>query len=131
MQQWKVVLIYKFLPWFLGEIKQLVLDLRSKFQLILVDVLKHILSSDDLCNFDKLIIIISSFEERFSLEHHTGQDAASTPNIKLIIVVGHSNQQLRPFEVSASHSAVELLLGSVKIGQAPISDSHLFLSVID
>ena len=77
-----------------------------------------------------MIIVISSFEEWLSLENHSCEHASCTPYIQLVIIMSHTNKQLRPFEVPRCNPAIELFAREVKVCQTPISNPHLLLLVI-
>ena len=53
----------------------------------LVHILFYVFSPDDPCDFEKLIVVVLSFEERLFSKHHPCEHAACRPNVKLIVVV--------------------------------------------
>ena len=117
--------VYKFLPGFLLEILQLFVDLWCQFKVELVNILQNVMGTNHFGNFDELVIIVCTLEEWFPLENHPSQHASRTPDVELIVVMGHADEKFWALEESASYPAVETLLGCVKVGKAPVSDSNL------
>lgn len=64
------------------------------------------------------------------MEDHAGQHAACAPDVKLVVVMGHSHEQLGPLEVPRGHPAVELFARRVEVCEPPIGDSDLSAFVI-
>ena len=52
-----------------------------------VHVGPDVLRADHLCYPYQLVVVVCALEERFLGEHHTGEHAASGPDIELVVVV--------------------------------------------
>ena len=122
LEQMRVQIVHEFLPGFLLEIYEVFFYFWVEFEIKPVYVFLDISSSQHFCDFNQLVEIIISFEKWFSLEDHTSKHASCAPNIKLIIIMSHSNQEFRAFEESRSHPTIELFTWCVIIGKAPISN---------
>ena len=95
-----------------------------------LDIFKYIRCSQHLGNFDELVVIVDSFEERFALKHHACQHAACTPEVQLVVVVSHAHEKLWPFVEPRGDSAVQLLAWGVEISETPVCNSYLPSRVI-
>ena len=73
-----VLRIDEFGPWLAldGVVRQQVLVVRVQTQAVLVQVGVQLLRSQHFCDFDKLVVVVASLEEWFSLEDHASKHAA-------------------------------------------------------
>lgn len=92
LHQLDVLLRDELLPWLLLEVDQLIVDLRRQLELELVYVLEHILGANNARYLYQLVVVVGALEERLTLKHHTSKHAARAPHVKLVIVVGHSDE---------------------------------------
>jgi hypothetical protein len=95
-----ILSVYKLFPMLFLKILKFVIYLWSKFEVEFVTVIEHIRGSQNFGDFDQLVIVIYPFEKRLSLENHASKHASCTPNIKLIIIMSHADEELGPFEIS-------------------------------
>ena len=123
--------VYELFPRLLFEVLEFLVNLWRQFKIKLVDILQNIMSSNHFGNFDQLIIVVCPLEKRFSLENHSSEHAARAPDIKLIVVMGHSHKQLWSFEKPTRHSTVETLLRRIEVRKTPICDPHLPSFMVD
>ena len=108
-----------------------ILVVRVEDQAVLVEVGVELLGSEHLRDLDELVIVVTSLEERLTLEDHTGKHAAKRPNVQRVIVGLKINKQFGSLEVSRSDANIILLPGMVKFGQTPINQSELAVRVVD
>lgn len=109
---------------------EFVVKVGVKLDLILVTVSYNVFGSNKLCYSHELILIISPFKERFSVEHHSSQHATHTPNVKLIIVISVSNQKFRSLKVTRCHSAIVVLVRYVEVSKAPVRNFYSLSLVV-
>jgi hypothetical protein len=68
-------------PLLLGEVAEDVIKVAVKLDLVLLDVLEQLLGTEDLSNFNKLVVVVFTLEEGFLLEDHSSEHAAQRPDI--------------------------------------------------
>ena len=105
--------------------------MRVEDQAVLVKVGVELLSSEHLRDLDELVIVVTSLEERLTLEDHTGKHAAQRPNVQRVVISLQINEQFGSLEVPRSDANIILLPGVVKLGQTPIDQSEFAVRVVD
>lgn len=95
-----VLAVDKFVPGFLGVLTQDVIVVRVKSNVIFLNVGVKLISSENLSNFDKLIVVVFSLEEWFLLENHAREHATKRPDIKRIVISLQVNKKLWALEIS-------------------------------
>ena len=58
-----------------------------EFDVVFLNILKQLVCSKDLGDFDELIIIIVTMEERFLAEDHRSKHGSKGPHIKGVVYV--------------------------------------------
>ena len=86
-----ILSIYIFIPLLSFEIFHFAFNFWSKLQSIFLYIFIYFLTPNYFCNLYELVKVISSLKKRFILKNHPGKHAPCAPNIKLIIIIGHSN----------------------------------------
>jgi hypothetical protein len=115
----------KAVPRLLLEATQDIVILSVKLDLVLVEVVKQVVSSEDLGNLDKLIRVAVAVEERFLPEDHRGKHGAQAPHVEAVVVLLEINQQLRTLEVTRRDTDVVLGSGVVELSQTPVDETQL------
>ena len=91
----------------------------------------QVVGTHDLRDPDQLIVVIMAMKKRLFLEHHTRQRAPQTPQIQTVVIILVVDQKLGSLEVPGSNSHIVLLVRVVKLGEAPIDEPQLSVSVVD
>ena len=112
-----VLRIDEFGPWLSWNrvLRKQVFIVGVKRETILVQVGVELLSAEHLGDFDELIVVVTSLEERFALEDHACKHAAERPDIKRVVIGLQINEQLGPLEVSGSDAHIILLAWVVEL----------------
>ena len=71
-----ILIINVLVPLFLGELSQNIIVMTIQSHLILFNVGHKFLSTENLGDLDKLVIVVLTLEEWFLLEDHTSEHAA-------------------------------------------------------
>lgn len=109
-----VLLINELVPWLTWVLRKDLIVVSVKRQIVLIQIGKEIISSENFRDLHELIVVVSTLEERFLFENDTSKHATKGPNIKGVIISLVINEKLGSFEVATSHTDVVLLTWVIK-----------------
>lgn len=113
----------KAMPWLLLETSQNVIILGIQFNLVLVEVVKEVIGAENLGNFDQLVRITLTVEERLLAEDHRCEHGPQTPHVEAVVIFLKVYQQLWSFEVARRNTDIVFSPGVVELGQAPVDEA--------
>jgi hypothetical protein len=113
------------MPRLAREARENVIILRVQLDVVLVQVLKELLGSENLSNLDQLVGVAVSVEERLLAENHGCEHSTQRPHIQRIVVFLEVNQQLGTLEVPRSNTDVVFRALVVEFSQTPVNQAKL------
>lgn len=113
------------MPGLLLESSENVVILRIQFNFVLINVVKQIISTENLCNLHKLVRVTVPMEERLLSEDHRSKHGSQAPHVETVIILLEIDQQFWTLEIARGHTNVVFGTGVIKFGQAPIDETQL------
>lgn len=100
-------------------------------QAVLPHVILQVLSAHNIDDFDKLVVVVSSLEERICLEHEPGEGASDSPHVKGVVVFLVFNKEFWSLVIATCNSHVVLILWLVEIGKTPIDQAQVSVIMVN
>lgn len=116
----------KAVPRLLLEATEDVIVLRVEFDLVLVEVIKQVVGTEDLGDLDKLVGVALAVEEGLLAEDHGRKHGAQTPHVQAVVILLEIHQQFGPLEIPGSDANVVLSSGVVELSQTPVNETQLW-----
>jgi len=113
------------MPWLLLESSENVVILRIQFNFVLINVVKQIISTKNLCNLHKLVRVTVPVEEGLLSEDHGSEHGSQAPHVEAVIVLLEIDQEFWSLKIARGHANVVFSTGVIKLGQAPIDETQL------
>lgn len=113
------------MPWLLLESSENVVILCIQFDFVLINVVKQIISTKNLCNLHKLVRVTVPMEERLLSEDHGSEHSSQAPHVETVIVLLEIDQKFWTLKIARGHTNVVFGTGVIKFGQAPIDETQL------
>lgn len=121
-----IVGIHEAVPGLLLKAAQDIIILCIQLNLVLIQVVKQIISAENLSDLDELIRVRATMEKRFFPEDHGCEHGTQTPHVQAVVVLLEINEQFRTLEVTRGHAHVVLGSRMVKFGQTPVNQAELY-----
>lgn len=115
-----IIFIHKLLEWFFWMLSKNIFKIRSKCQVVFLNVNHQFITSKYSSYFIQLIIVILTMEKWLLLKDNPCKETSQTPNIQTIIIVLVIQEELRWLEITRCHSTIVIFVGKVKLSQSKI-----------
>lgn len=92
---------------------------------VLLGEVEELVRSQNRDDFDELVCVVLAEEEVLLAEDHRGEHAAGRPDVHREVVLLVTEQQFRALVRSGGDARVQLLVGVVELGKAPVDDLQL------
>lgn len=120
-----VIGIDEAVPGLFLEAAEDVVVLSVELNLILVQVVKQVIGTQDLGYLDQLVAIRVAMEEGLFAEDHGREHRSETPHVQAVVVLLEVNQELWALEVAGSYAHVVFGARVVEFSQTPVNKPKL------
>lgn len=114
---------HKTVPRLLLESAQYIIVLRIQLNLVLVEIVEQVVGSQDLGNFDQLVRVAVTVEERLFAEDHRCKHGPQAPHVQAVVVLLEVNKEFWTLEVAGCHPDVVLCSRVVELGKTPVDET--------
>lgn len=120
-----ILSIDEAVPALLGEAAENIVILSVELNVIFVEVVEEVFSTQDLGNLDQLVRVAVSMEEGLLAEDHGCKHGAQRPHVKRVVVLLEVDKELRALEVAGRNTDVVFSAGVVELSKTPVDESQL------